>query len=173
MPLRYVHLPAVVAGGMKKLTEWRRSRLSSRRPGRSTKFNALLAVALALPTMITICWSEGNVAVASGTANTAIAGARVSATGRLLYWFNGYGGAPTVTHSAGSGIYELNFPGAPILNGNNVLEVTPDTPSAACTAVNADYANTGAATAVVVETKACTNVFADQGFYLSVFGTGA
>ena len=51
-----------------------------------------------------------------------------------------------------------------------MLEVTPDTPSADCTAANADYANAGAATVIAVETKDCTNVFADRGFHLVVFG---
>ena len=104
---------------------------------------------------------------------TDIAGAHVNASGTVLTWFNAYGGAPTVTHS-GSGVYYLKFPNASITGGNtggnSVLSVTPDTPSANCTAVDADYANSGAATVLAVETKDCTNSFADRGFHLVVFG---
>ena len=105
----------------------------------------------------------------------AIAGARVNASGRVLNWFNDYGGAPKVTHGAGGGVYYIKFPHAPITGGNgggnSVLSVTPDTPSANCTAVDADYANSGASTVIAVETKNCTNSFAARGFHLVVVRT--
>ena len=160
---------------IKRPNQWRRLRMSFQRQARCGRFARLFAVAVVVPTIILSLWSGANIAEASGANNaTAIAGARVNAAGQLLYWFNDFGGAPTVNHRAGSGVYYLKFPGAPILGqnsgGNSVLEVTPDTPSADCTAANADYANAGAATVIAVETKDCTNVFADRGFHLVVFG---
>jgi len=107
-------------------------------------------------------------------ANAAIAGARVSSAGTVLYWWNYYGGKPTVSHSPGSGLYYVRFPGVPVLGqgntANSVLAVTPDTPSEDCTAANADYLGAGATASVAVETKDCTNSFADRGFHLVVFG---
>ena len=101
----------------------------------------------------------------------AIAGARVNASGTVLAWFNDFGGAPQVSHTAGSGVYYLKFPNANILGqnngGNSVLSVTADTPSADCTAVEADYLGAGAATSIAVETKNCTNTFNDRGFHWS------
>ena len=116
-----------------------------------------------------------------GPTVAAIAGARVNASGTVLTWFNDYGGAPQVTHTAGSGLYFVEFPNAPVLGqytgGNSILSVTPDTPSGDCTVVNADYANSGAiaasaATSVIfVFTKDCTDSFADRGFHLVVLGS--
>jgi hypothetical protein len=100
----------------------------------------------------------------------ALAGARFKSDGTVVDYFNAYGGTPTVTHTSGTGVYDIKFPSAPFLDGNSVLLVTPDTPSANCTAVNADYANSGASTVIVVETKDCANTFADRGFHLVVFG---
>ena len=129
-----------------------------------------MLIAALVPTVL-----GSSVAAAAGNGPTSIAGARVNASGNVLYWFNDFGGAPTVTHHAGSGVYYVKFPNAPILGqntgGNSVLSVTPDTPSADCTAVNADYANSGTATVVAVETKDCKNTFADRGFHLVVFGS--
>ncbi|HTW09069.1 MAG TPA: hypothetical protein VME46_16290, partial [Acidimicrobiales bacterium] len=109
--------------------------------------------------------------------SAAIAGARVNAAGTVLYWWNYYGGKPTVSHSPGSGLYYVKFPKAPVLGdntgGNSVLSVTPDTPSADCTMANADYAGSGATTLIAVETKDCTNSFTDRGFHLVVFGPPA
>jgi len=100
----------------------------------------------------------------------ALAGVRVGASGNVVNSFNTFGGgAPTIAHAAGSGIYYIHFPGAPIKDGNSILAVTPDTPSGDCTATNADYAVTGKNPVVAVETKDCTNVFADRGFHLVVF----
>jgi hypothetical protein len=48
--------------------------------------------------------------------------------------------------------------------------MTPHTPSADCTATKADYAGSARGTMVVVETKDCSNNFADKGFHLLVFG---
>jgi len=70
----------------------------------------------------------------------------------VLTWFNDYGSAPQVTHTAGSGVYKVEFPDAPVLGtgGNTVLSVTPDDQPTSlvalvedCAAVNADYANSG------------------------------
>ena len=57
----------------------------------------------------------------------AIAGARVNASGTVVNWFNDLGGAPLVTHTAGSGLYDVNFPNVPNLASghNTVLSVTP------------------------------------------------
>ena len=122
---------------------------------------------------------RGAVAATSSAAGAspiaAVAGARANAAGRVLTWFNDFGAAPHLTHKAGSGIYYLKFPNAPVVGqnsgGNSVLLVTPDTPSANCTAVVADYSNSGTATVIVVETKDCANRFADRGFYLVVFAS--
>jgi hypothetical protein len=103
-----------------------------------------------------------------GTSN-AWAGVRVGPSGNDVNFFNTLGGAPTITHAANSGIYDIFFPGVPIQDGNSILLVTPDTPSGDCTAVNADYAGGSQGVVVVVETKDCTNVFADRGFHLVVF----
>jgi hypothetical protein len=100
---------------------------------------------------------------------TAVAGVRLTATGVDRTYFNTKGGPPTITHAAGSGVYYIQFPGAGITDGNSILEVTPDTPSVDCTAVNADYALAPTGPVIAVETKDCTNKFADRGFHLVVY----
>lgn len=105
------------------------------------------------------------------SAGHAWVGVRVGPSGNVINSFNTFGGgAPTITHSANSGVYDIFFPQAPINDGNSILVATPDTPSGDCTATNADYALGSNGTVVVVETKDCTNVFADRGFHLVVFG---
>lgn len=105
-----------------------------------------------------------------GPGSNALAGLRLEA-GTIRDWFNAYGGAPTITHAAGSGLYYISFPGSPFRDGNTILLATPDTPSSACTAVNADYGGGGSTgTYVVVETKTCSGVSSDAGFHLVVFG---
>ena len=160
---------------IKRPNQWRRLRMSFQRQARCGRFARLFAVAVAVPTIILSLWSGANIAEASGANNaTAIAGARRQRRRPAAVLVQRLRRRPTVNHRAGSGVYYLKFPGAPILGqnsgGNSVLEVTPDTPSADCTAANADYANAGAATVIAVETKDCTNVFADRGFHLVVFG---
>ena len=41
----------------------------------------------------------------------ALAGANVTSTGTVIAYFNRFGGAPTVSHTAASGIYVITFPG--------------------------------------------------------------
>lgn len=114
--------------------------------------------------------SPARTSITSYSGN-AWAGVRVGPSGNVINYFNTFGGgAPTITHAANSGVYYIFFPGVPIRDGNTVLLVTPDTPSADCTATNADYALGSKGTVVGVETKGCTNVFADRGFHLVVFG---
>lgn len=68
-------------------------------------------------------------------------------------------------------MYDIYFPKLPVKDGNSILSVTADTPSSDCTATNADYKDgTKGRTLIVVETKDCTNVFADRGFHLLIFG---
>lgn len=81
-----------------------------------------------------------------------------------------YGGKPRVTLD-GTGVYDIYFPRLPVKDGNSILVATPDTPSADCTAVNADYTGgPNGHTLIVVETKDCTNAFAARGFHLVIFG---
>jgi hypothetical protein len=111
-----------------------------------------------------------------GDTATALAGARItcpSGVCSLTNFFNGMGGAPTVTHTAGSGVFDISFPGLGAKLATSVLEVTPDTPSANCTAVNADYLGSGSTTQVVVETKDCNGTFSDRGFHLIAYANGA
>jgi len=102
-------------------------------------------------------------------AGNAVAGVRVDPGGRDITFFNRTGGAPAIMHAAGSGVYYIHFPGAGITDGNSILEVTPDTPSVDCTAVNADYAVDKSGPVVAVETKDCSNRFADRGFHLIAY----
>jgi hypothetical protein len=41
----------------------------------------------------------------------ALAGANISVTGTVNSWFNNFGGAPTVSHTPVTGIYDITFPG--------------------------------------------------------------
>ena len=127
-----------------------------------------LAGSLATSPAAASAHTHAHIALYNGNA---WAGVRVRPSGSIVNSFNTFGGgAPTITHAAGSGVYYIHFPGAPIKDGNSILVVTPDTPSADCTATNADYAGSSKGTVVAVETKDCTNVFADRGFHLVVFG---
>ena len=94
----------------------------------------------------------------------------------MVTWFSDFGVAALVTHAAGSGIYDLKCSRAPRSSMAHVLSATPDDqpPNVVryaedCTAANADYTNSGAATMIVVEIKQCTNSFVDRGFHLVVF----
>ena len=107
----------------------------------------------------------------NGTTVAPVAGARVNASGTVLTWFNDFGGAPQVTHTAGTGWYYITFPNAPFYgnptDGNSVLSVTPDTPSGDCTTVNADYGSIllgsgGSPKVIEVWTRDCTQGFADR-----------
>jgi hypothetical protein len=106
-------------------------------------------------------------------AGAAIAGAQLTASGTVLSWFNDFGGEPKVTHSAGSGVYYLGFPEAPIgvpdAAANNLLSVTPSMAATACTAVDAGYAATAAVPLISVETMDCGGTTVDGGFRLLVF----
>lgn len=99
------------------------------------------------------------------------AGVRVSSAGKVVNYFNTFAKRkPTITHPE-TGVYDIYFPKAPVKDGNSILAVTADTPSADCTATEADYTGgSGGRTLIVVETKDCTNVFANRGFHLLIFG---
>jgi hypothetical protein len=103
-------------------------------------------------------------------AGNAWAGVRVSSSGQIKNYFNTFARrAPKITNPS-AGVYDIFFPKVPIKDGNSILVATPDTPSANCTVTNADYAGSTRGTVVAVETKDCSNTFADRGFHLIVFG---
>jgi len=124
----------------------------------------------ALVTSIEASPAVASPARAKPYAGNAWAGVRVNSSGKVVNYFNTFARrAPRITHPS-SGVYEIFFPKVPIKDGNSLLVATPDTPSADCTATNADYAGSTRGTVVVVETKDCSNAFADRGFHLLVFG---
>jgi hypothetical protein len=99
----------------------------------------------------------------------AVAGLSMNAAGTVTRYWNRYGGAPVVSHTADSGVYYVGFPGKVFTNTNSTLSATPDTPSSVSTAINADYI-TGAGVSIAVLTKNSTdNAFADRGFHLTVY----
>jgi hypothetical protein len=53
----------------------------------------------------------------------AVGGVRLALDGTVLNWFNRRGGAPTVTHTADSGIYDILFPGSSFNINTNVVPV--------------------------------------------------
>jgi streptogramin lyase len=77
--------------------------------------------------------------------------------------------------AAGSGDYYLAFPNAVVpgenTGGSRVVSVTPDTPSADCTAVDTQYASYAAETIIGVGTRDFSYGSADRGFHLVVFGS--
>ena len=60
----------------------------------------------------------------SSSRGVAVAAARVTNTGSLLGYFNRTGGAPTVTHAAGSGSYTISFPGNSINVNIQIIQAT-------------------------------------------------
>jgi hypothetical protein len=53
----------------------------------------------------------------------AVGGVRLAADGTVVTWFNRRGGEPTVTHAAGSGLYNVTFPGSSFNINLNVIPV--------------------------------------------------
>jgi hypothetical protein len=53
----------------------------------------------------------------------AVGGVRLAADGTMVTWFNRRGGEPTVTHTAGSGLYNVTFPGSSFNINLNVIPV--------------------------------------------------
>ncbi len=97
-----------------------------------------------------------------------LSGLTADSDGTVSQWFNAFGGIPTIDHTAGSGIYDITFPGIKFDEGNSILMATPDTPSADATVIDAGYCCGGT---VVIETKDSTNnTFDDRGFHLIVIG---
>jgi hypothetical protein len=144
---------------------------------RARKITVSLAALAALSSGALLINAEAGQAAPSSAQSPAVkyngsawVGVRVTAAGKVVNSFNTFGGGnPRITHPS-TGVYDIYFRKAPIKDGNSILLVTPDTPSADCTATSADYADRGKHVVVVVETKDCTNVFADRGFHLVVFG---
>jgi hypothetical protein len=104
---------------------------------------------------------------------SALAGALITSTGGVTSWFNAFGGAPTVTHAATTGVYDISFQGLDVQGDNTVILVTPNTPSADCTATNASNASNASTTFIVVETRDCDGDVEDRGFHVIAFGDSA
>ena len=103
---------------------------------------------------------------------SALAGALITPAGGITSWFNAFGGAPTVTHPS-AGVYDISFDGLNVQGNNTVMLVTPNTPSADCTATNASNASNASTSFIVVETKDCDGTATDRGFHVIAFGDSA
>ena len=103
---------------------------------------------------------------------SALAGAPITAAGGVTSWFNAFGGAPTVSNPS-TGAYDISFQGFDVEDDNTVMFVTPNTPSADCTATNASSASNASTRFIVVETKDCDGTAVDRGFHVIAFGDSA
>jgi hypothetical protein len=161
----------------------------TKRGTRLRRMIAVLAVGIAIGTMIMASpaaadfrasishiWSHIKpkadaryVNVKGNEQGVAVAGLSMNAAGTVTRYWNRYGGAPVVSHTADSGVYYVGFPGKVFTNTNSTLSATPDTPSSVSTAINADYIS-GAGISIAVLTKNSTdNAFVDRGFHLTVY----
>jgi hypothetical protein len=62
----------------------------------------------------------------ASTIGVPIAGASINHEGKVLTYFNRAGGAPTVEHTNGSGVYQIKFPGIEnkVTNGEGIVLAT-------------------------------------------------
>jgi hypothetical protein len=99
----------------------------------------------------------------------ALAGARVSSTGSVTGgiggWFNTFGGMPTITHTASSGVYDITFPGLTIDLRQAVMLGTLD---AGPGEIGIDTFGGGAG--AVVETYNSAGTLTDSAFHVVIFG---
>jgi hypothetical protein len=95
----------------------------------------------------------------------ALAGANVTSTGTVVAYFNRFGGAPSVSHNAGSGSYTITFPGLEgKLFNSQVINVA--------TLLNAGEIRASSANGnPVVVTLDSTGAPTDRSFYYTVFGS--
>jgi hypothetical protein len=99
----------------------------------------------------------------------AVAGLSISADGTVTRYFNRYGGAPVISHTASSGVYYIGFPGKVFTNTNSTLSATPDTPSNVSTSIIADYISGPGISLAVLTKNSTDNTLTDRGFHLLVY----
>jgi hypothetical protein len=93
----------------------------------------------------------------------AVAGVRLAANGTVLNWFNRRGGQPTVTHTAGTGVYNVAFPGSSFNINLNVI------PVASLVGNNGEIDVGSVNGGIVVETYNSAGAATDQQLTLVVF----
>jgi hypothetical protein len=97
----------------------------------------------------------------------ALAGANVTAGGTVNAFFNRFGGAPTVAHTAGTGDYVLTFPGleGKLLNSQVIHMATLFSSPGGEIWTSSSNGN------AYVHTQDSAGVFREHSFYYTVFGT--
>ncbi len=100
--------------------------------------------------------------LSSSSRGVAVAAARVTNTGSVLGYFNRSGGAPTVTHTTGSGSYTISFPGNSINVNIQIIQATV-LGTAGEIAVDSVSGN------VIVDTYNSAGAAADRQFTVVVF----
>jgi hypothetical protein len=104
-----------------------------------------------------------NPALSATGRGPAVAGVRLAADGTVLTWFNRRGGEPTVTHTAGTGLYSVTFPGSSFNINLNVIPVATLLGSAG------EIQSSTVGGAVLVQTYDSTGAVADAQNTLVVF----
>jgi hypothetical protein len=104
-----------------------------------------------------------NPTLSSTGRGPAVAGVRLAANGTVGSWFNRRGGEPTVTHTGGSGVYNITFPGSTFNINTNVVPVATLVRSAG--EISVDTFGGG----IVVDTFTSAGAAADVDLALVVF----
>ena len=113
-----------------------------------------------------------NPTIATGTRGVALAGGVFTSTGGIDSYFNRGGAAPTVTHTANSGVYVISFPGGTFGFNNSTPVVTL---LGGFGFVQANVTGNGSiqVSTAGLPTSGTTPAPQDIGFSLSVFGSSA
>jgi hypothetical protein len=103
----------------------------------------------------------------AGNKGIALAGVNVTDSGTVLSYFNNFGGAPTVSHTATSGIYVVTFPGlaGKLLYTNVVQQATLNDSGPGNVSTNSSSSNP------YVTTFTSGGTAQDHAFTYVVFGT--
>jgi hypothetical protein len=96
----------------------------------------------------------------------ALAGANVAANGTVNAYFNRFGGAPTVSHTAASGVYVITFPGleGKLLNSRVIHLAT-------LFGITGEILTSSSGANPYIGTFNSSGAAADRSFYYAVFGT--
>jgi hypothetical protein len=96
----------------------------------------------------------------------ALAGANVTSSGTVNAYFNRFGGAPTVSHTAASGVYILTFPGLEgKLFNSQVIHL------ATLFGITGEILTSSSGGNPYIGTFNSSGAAADRSFYYAVFGT--
>jgi hypothetical protein len=99
----------------------------------------------------------------------AVAGLVMNADGTVAGYFNRYGGAPVVLHTADTGRYTIGFPGKTFTYGNSIISMTPNSGPIDGTAVTAGHISSPPYSLDVNTFNAADNTAEDRTFQLLVF----